>query len=279
VSEYETEPYGNTEIVADAIDTIHEQGLRVVLATNLGGVFAGINTGVYHLLHPEIWVQDPLEGTIQKCCFNNTAFLSYTKVFYEKLFDKFKIDGIAFDEPHRYKCVCEDCCRKFSETIGGDLGKVDQSTCKKFAEDSAVKYISLISRLAKERHLSTSCIVNDFKSLDYHAMLCSLKDLDILGPDPYWFHNKKDVKWVGEITKTYKRICEEKGKDCLVVIQGFNVPSGREQEIYEAGKITAANGADILCGWYHWRGTQNPELTWDTTLRMLNDFGKRRYKG
>jgi len=136
VTEYEAHKNPkNTKIVASAISIIHEYGLRVILATDLGGILAGIYPDTYHLLHPETWVKHPEGKITQGCCVNNSEFLSYAKGFYAKLLDDFRVDGISFDEPQPYTCVCHDCCAKFSETVGGNLIKASQNTSRKFAED------------------------------------------------------------------------------------------------------------------------------------------------
>ena len=124
--------------------------------------------------------------------------------------------------------------------------------------------------------MSTACVLNDCRIGDFHATLCNLGHLDILGSDPYWFFGK-EVIWVREVTKAYKQLCKDSNKDCWIVIQSFHVPSGRENEIYEAGKIAAEEGADILCGWYHWRGTENravPPRSDSQVHQHLNEAGE-----
>ena len=299
VSEPELKPHGDTPIFKNAIKIIHDHSLKVVVSLGTGGRFSSALLSPWHLTHPETWLKFPSDAATTKqhflgtdilysylfkiagrerCCVNNPDFIAYTKEFYANLFDNYDVDGVGFDEPLEFPCVCKHCMEKFKKVKGKELsGKTDEENLE-FQAESLVEYISLISDLAKAKGLTTACVVGSRPEVPFHSKLAQVKNLDIFGPDPYWIGpgSKHSVSWVGEMTKAYREICDRGNKLLWVVIQGHNIPSGREHEIYKAGKLAAENGTDILCGYFHWRGTENPELTWDTIHRMLIDFGPKR---
>ena len=300
VSEPELKPHGDTPIFKDAIKIIHDHGLRVVVSLGTGGRFSSYLPSPWHLTHPETWLKFPsdtattkqhlvgteisysyifnIPGIKERCCVNNPDFIAYTKKFYTDLFDNYDVDGVGFDEPLEFPCVCKHCTAKFKEAKGKKIsGKTDEENLE-FQAESLVEYTSLICDIAKAKGLTTACVVGSRPEAPFHSKLAKVKNLDIFGPDPYWLgpDSKHGVPWVGEMTKAYREICDRGNKLLWVVIQGFHASFGREHEIYEAGKLAAENGTDVLCGWFHWRSTDNPELTWDTTYRMLKDFGRKR---
>ena len=281
-SEHEIKPYGGTEIFKNAVKTIHEHGMRVFISLGTGDRFSVINPCTWHLTRPETWIRWPANATdptprVKRACVNNPVFIDYTKQFYSDLFDKNEVDGVGFDEPHEFPCICRHCQKKFKDTKGKKMsGKEDEENIK-FQSESLAEYIAMISDLAKNRGLATACVVGPRPKAHLHAMLIQNKNLDFFGPDPYWMYpgSQKDTSWVAEMTDAYRKICDKGNKLLWVVIQGHNIPSGREPEIYEAGRLAAENGADVLCGYFHWRGTENPEATWETIYRMLIDHKQK----
>ena len=284
-NEHEIRPYGDSEIFKDAIKIIHDHGLKIIVSVGTGGRFSAINPCTWHFSHPETWFILPPDLADTKdhyfrrrevSCINNPDFLAYTKQYYSELFSKYDVDGVGFDEPREIPCICKYCQKIFEEQKGKKMsGKGDEENLK-FQAESLAKYISLISDLAKEKGLLTASVTYlQQKEKYFHDLLARIKNIDYFGIDPYWTF-QQPVTFVGEMTREAREICNENGKLLWVVIQGFHIPSGREPEIYEAGRLAAENGADVLCGFTHWRHTENPELTWDTTHRMLIDFGPKK---
>jgi len=282
-SEHEIHRYGDSYIFKDAIKVIHDHGLRAIVSVGTGGRFSAMNPSTWHLSHPETWVQPPAlpEGSQLRllpkeyCCVNNPAFIEYTRDYYRRLFDENKVDGIGFDEPREFPCLCTHCRDKYRREKGSDMSGLCDRAQLEFQAESLAEYIKIIADIAKERGAVTASVVYLQPSEEYfHRMLIRIPTLDYFGIDPYWF--EKPVEYVGEHTREARTFCKGTNKLLWVVIQGFHMPAGTEHQIYDAGKIAADNGADVLCGFSHWRGTENPEAAWDTTHRMLKDFGPKR---
>jgi len=281
-SEHEIKPYGGTEIFKNVVKIIHDHGMKIFVSLGTGDRFSVINPCTWHLVHPETWIEwppDAIDPTpwIKRSCVNNPVFIEYTKQYYSNLFKNYDIDGVGFDEPHEFPCICKYCQKRFEELNHRKMsGRGDEENLR-FQAESLSEYIAMISDMAKQTDLKTACVVGPRPEAYLHELLVKTKNLDYLGPDPYWIYpgSQKNTSWVAEMTKAYRKICDEGNKLLWVVIQGHNIPSGREAEIYEAGRLAAENGADVLCGYFHWRGTENPEATWDTIFRMLIDFGKK----
>jgi len=287
-SEHEIHPYADSEIFKDTVKIIHDHGLRIIVSIGTGGRFSAINPSTWHFGHPETWFRLPpdLANTTdhyfrrrEVSCVNNPKFLKYTKQYYSDLLDNYDIDGIGFDEPREIPCVCKYCQKRFEELNHRKMsGRGDEENLR-FQAESLSEYITMISDMAKQKGVfSASVTYLQPKEAYFHKLLAEIKSIDYFGIDPYWMFNKP-VTFVAEMTKEAREICDKNKKLLWVVIQNFHVPSGREAEIYEAGRLAAENGADVLCGFTHWRATQNPELTWDTTHRMLIDFGPKRRSG
>ena len=281
-SEKELLPYGDTPIFKDAVKLIRDHGLKVIVSVGTGYRFSAVNPCTWQFSHPEAWIKlPPVRGVatgfwpaaVDCCCINHPVFVGYALDFYKKLFDTHEVDGIGFDEPRELPCLCEHCRKKYRERKGHDMSGSEDQEHLEFQAESLAEYITLLSDLAKERGLLTASVVSlQPHEVFFHSLLARIPSLDYFGIDPYWFD--KPVDLVGTDTRAARRICDASGKRLWVVIQGFHIPSGREQEITTAGRLAAENGADVLCGWTHWRGTGNPELTWDTTHRMLIEFGR-----
>jgi len=277
VNETELRPHVDTEIFSDAIKIMHDHGLKVIVHVNLGHVdHQGVYPDTYCLLHPENWIKQPQgRNPISRCCVNNPEFISYTRKFFMDFFEKWRVDGYWFNEPNAEACICNFCREKFRRTQGEEMsGKADEENLN-FQTKSLIEYISLVSDIAKEMEVTTACVARPpttEKVIAFYRRFTAVKSLDILGANIYFMN----LNWATEVVKKFRGICDEGNKLFYACIQGFKIPSGRENEIYEAGRIAAENGVDILCGWYHWRGTDNPERTWDTTYKMLIDFGKRK---
>lgn len=282
-SEHEIRRYGDSYIFKDAIKAIHDHGLRAIVSVGTGGRFSAMNPSTWHLSHPETWVQPPElpKDSILRmmpreiCCVNNPVFVEYTKDYYRRLFDENQVDGIGFDEPREFPCLCEHCRKKYRQRKGGEpSGRFDQDQLD-FQAESLAEYITIIADIAKERGASTASVVFLQPSEEhFHSLLIRIPSIDYFGIDPYWF--EKPVDYVREHTLEGRKLCDGTNKLLWVVIQGFHLSAGTEHQIYEAGRIASDNGADVLCGFSHWRGTENPEAAWDTTHRMLKDFGPKR---
>lgn len=281
-SEHEIRPYGDTAIFKDALRAIHDHGLKVIVSVGTGYRFSAVNPCTWHFSHPELWLQMPRErgiatgfwpAAVECCCVNNPTFIGYAVDFYRKLLDDHEVDGIGFDEPRELPCLCEHCRKKYRQRKGRDMSGSEDREHLEFQAESLAEYLTLLSDLAKQRGKLTASVVSlQPHEVHFHSLLGRIPSLDYFGIDPYWFDKPVDI--VGTDTAAAKRVCDASGKRLWVVIQGFHIPSGREQEITAAGRLAAENGADVLCGWFHWRGTGNPELAWDTTHRMLIEFGR-----
>ena len=266
---YELRPYGGSPILGDAMKTIHDAGMEVMLATDFGEIFAKIGeSSTYSLAHPETHL---VQKDGRECaCVNNPEFVKHSDKYYNWIFDNYEVDWLNYDEPtgyaRGYRCTCEWCRTK----LGRAFSEQEPERNADLYAQSFIEYLDHIGGLAKKRGKKVSAVCNGEYPFFFEE-LTRLSTVDMVGPDPYWFPSGTP-DGVVEVTNRFYSMCQKYQKKCSVVIQGFNVPAGREDEIYQAGRLAARVGVDCMIGWFHWRSTGNPSKAWATTFKMLKDF-------
>ena len=253
----------------------HRAGLKVyVIFSRFGGLFAGAPR-VPSLFSAER--QDTLmrrkDGSIYSgytgvySCVNNRDFRKFFIRTTTRLLEKYKIDGVVFDEPKLSgsPCYC-GTCRKL-------LGKEDPVVFRnrsvvKFLDDAAAKMKKINPRLE-------IALFNDtIYPLEFHRMSAGMKNLDYHGTDgslsKQWV-NKSEIKQVKtpllEQVKEAKKIAEENGKKFMAVCENFQVPASEIPAWERNFEKVLEYRPDLLVFFYYAPNTDDPEKLHDMIAR------------
>ena len=135
-------------------------------------------------------------------------------------------------------------------------------------------FIEQSSKLVKERDPKKSvtvCLMPFFTAEEQGASwekVCSIRELDVFGTDPYWSIIQKDLDFVSTTSEETVKLAKKYGKKSQLWIQGFLIPAGKEEEVREAGKIIGNSGVDSVFTWAYRAcegsivQSENPKKVW-----------------
>ncbi len=222
------------------------------------------------------------EFPIVGACFNTEAFRKYFFDAISKLAEEDVFDGFFWDEPHYiitgskeiYSCVCPTCRQLFKEQYGYDMPEKVNEDIFEFKERTILDFIEQSSKLVKKidsKKSVTVCLMPFFTAEEQGASwekVCSIKELDVFGTDPYWSLIQKDLDFVSTTSEETVKLAKKYDKKSQLWIQGFLIPAGKEEEIREAGKIIGNSGVDSVFTWAYRAcegsivQSENPKKVW-----------------
>lgn len=222
------------------------------------------------------------EFPIVGACFNTEAFRKYFFDAISKLAEEDVFDGFFWDEPHYiitgskeiYSCVCPTCRQLFKEQYGYDMPEKVNEDIFEFKERTILDFIEQSSKLVKKidsKKSVTVCLMPFFTAEEQGASwekVCSIKELDVFGTDPYWSLIQKDLDFVSTTSEETVKLAKKYDKKSQLWIQGFLIPAGKEEEVREAGKIIGNSGVDSVFTWAYRAcegsivQSENPKKVW-----------------
>jgi hypothetical protein len=222
------------------------------------------------------------EFPIVGACFNTEAFRKYFFDAISKLAEEDVFDGFFWDEPHYiitgskeiYSCVCPTCRQLFKEQYGYDMPEKVNQDVFEFKERTILDFIEQSSKLVKKidsKKSVTVCLMPFFTAEEQGASwekVCSIKELDVFGTDPYWSIIQKDLDFVSTTSEETIKLAKKYDKRSQLWIQGFLIPAGKEEEVREAGKIIGNSGVDSVFTWAYRAcegsivQSENPKKVW-----------------
>lgn len=283
VSEYDYQVwYSNVISIAQKAK---ELGLRVyVNLWAFGKVFGGEAPSVFlqdnvnyrQVLSKE--VPFPLVGA----CFNTEGFRKYFFDAVSKLAGEKVFDGFFWDEPHYiitgskeiYSCVCPKCRELFREKYGYNMPPKANEDVFKFKEQSILDFLGQASKLVKKvdpQKSVTVCLMPFYTAEEQGVSwekVCSIKEIDVFGTDPYWSIARKDLDFVSQASQETVKIARKYGKKSQLWIQGFLIPAGKEEEVRQAGRIIGNTDVDSVFTWAYRAcegsmvQSENPKKVW-----------------
>ena len=105
------------------------------------------------------------------------------------------------------------------------------------------------------------------------SRICSIKDIDDFGTDPYWFGTPayapdgNPYEYVYNSSRNCIEVAKNFGKDSHIWIQGYGAKMGREHEIIIAAEAAYDAGARTVLSWSFGGGeannyrSENPQKT------------------
>ena len=108
------------------------------------------------------------------------------------------------------------------------------------------------------------------------SRICSIKNIDNVGTDPYWFGSKNEpYEYNYNASKKCIEVADSFGKDHNIWIQSYNAPRGREDEIIQATEAAYDAGARTILAWsFHSAESnsyrsENTERSWLCTVEGM----------
>ena len=108
--------------------------------------------------------------------------------------------------------------------------------------------------------------------------LLAVPHIDNVGTDPYWLEMTKDKEaydFVYDITKKLISATDKAEKDHGIWIQGYNIPAGKEEELFLGTAAAYYAGARTILSWSFHGGEsntyrcENPERSWLYTVEAF----------
>jgi len=224
-------------------------------------------------------------------CPNNPKFREWFKRKIVEFVERYPVDGFLFDEihfddrnwPKVWHCRCDNCRKLFKERYGKDMPLELTEEVIKFRQEIMIDFIDHLCTSVKEcdRRIETSiCLYPEvevpsrFGTEDWEG-ISKIKNLDVLGTDPYWIpiedrigaeRSPYKMRKGEDVTSRYKwftrKVIElsktEEKKSCIWV-QACCIPAGKENEVYKAVVTAAQLGIDMIGAWsYMDYGFENP---------------------
>lgn len=272
-----------------------ELGLSVYI--NLwafGRVFGGEPPSVFLQDNPHNRQILSRELPIAAACFNTKAFRDYFTDAVSRFAREDVFDGFFWDEPHYiitgqeevYSCLCPRCRHLFREWYGYEIPKKPNEDFLAFRERSILDFLKLSSETVKQIDAGKSitlCLMPFFSAYEQGASwerVCALEELDVFATDPYWSLMQKDMEFVSRVSEDTVELARRNGKRSQLWIQGFLIPSGREEEVRDAGMIIGASGVDSVFTWAYRAcegsviQSENPRMVWSIIKELYGELGE-----
>ena len=259
-----------------------------------GKVFGGEPPSVFlqdHVDNRQVLSKEPPLPLVG-ACFNTEGFRRYFFAAVSKLAGEEVFDGFFWDEPHFiitgsrdiYSCVCPRCRELFKEQYGYDMPKRANKDVFEFKEKSILNFLQESSRLVKDIDSKKSvivCLMPFFTAEEQGASwekVCSIKELDVFGTDPYWSLVRRDLDFVSSVSRETVELARRYRKKSQLWIQGFLIPAGKEEEVREAGRIIGKSGVDSVFTWAYRAcegsivESENPKKVWSIIKEVYEEL-------
>ena len=291
----------HSKAIKEIFDISKDNGLEVWV-DNWG--LGGMPGDKSHFLsyHPEAHMQYG-DGVMHpyQVCLNAPSYRQFVKDWLDKVAELGGKTAI-WDEPQiplphvegtttneRYSCCsCPECKKLFREKYGKEMPLHIDAEVGEFRTDTIMDFFTFITDHAAS--LGMKNVVNPIPQImegftdndgrnKYQKFtierLLSVPHIDNVGTDPYWYDMTKDhcaYDFVYGISKKLIAATDKAEKDHSIWIQGYNIPSGREEELFLGTAAAYDAGARTILSWSFHAGEsntyrcENPERAWAYTV-------------
>ncbi|MBI2560454.1 MAG: hypothetical protein HYW14_04900 [Planctomycetes bacterium] len=294
-----------SETMMDIVKVSKDAGLEVHLDPwAVGQVFGGESFSNFVKLRPDARQQLSLpecDFRVNKACLNSRTFRQWMALWID-LAARTGADGVFWDEPHLYfgelaplfgpkqqiwGCVCNTCKNIFKDTYGYEMPLDFTEDVKKFRQWTLLNFIEYLCNFASDMGLKNSiCIfpTNEPKYGIYEwEEVLKIKNIDVFGSDPYWLcFNKKVKDFVGTVSRQVIDLCKKYNKEAQIWIQGFRVPSGKENEVSDAIQVAYDTGIRNIATWSFEAGacmsyikSERPSIVWENIVEKYRKLAGR----
>lgn len=262
-----------------------------------GGIFGGEAFSGFlqnNMNEAQVSNEEMQKGSV---CLRSEVFKEYMKQWIDSVKEA-GFDAIFWDEPHfhiptpvtdfprKWTCRCEKCRSSFKEKYGYEMPTDYNQDISDFRNDTAIEFFEQMTEYAKQKALkNVVCFLpfeTDLFGIRNFESIARLSSIDDIGTDPYWYAFGLPMSpFVENAAKTIKELSQKHNKTNHMWLQGFKVPSNREEELIEGFKTMKENQIEKVFFWGVYAcehissiSPDNPKRTWETILKIVKEFGE-----
>ena len=232
----------------------------------VGQVFGGEAFSLFTSLYPEANQRNDAGEILPTACFNNEIFQDFMKQWIKDAVS-LDTDYIFWDEPHwfidrlftkKFKsgkaCFCESCNKKFHKEYNKNISLATDEELKKFREESLFDFLKEMTKYVKSfGKKNTICLLpyeNNWDKIDNWERYAELHSCDMIATDPYWICFRQDLEpFVSRYSEKIYNLTQKYDVEGQLWVQGFRIPTGKEEEINKAFEIIKDSGIDNVFVW------------------------------
>lgn len=195
-------------------------------------------------------------------------------------------EGVFIDEPMTQDCFCLHCQSCFEERFDGSLREsLGTAEYNAFQLATVVGYVTRVCQRVKalDASLKTmACVMPFHPHTELFEPVSAIPELDVFGTDPYWLLGGgfADMTLDDAVShaQRVRALCEARGKQSQIWLNGWRIPAGREEQIHTGGKALAEVGCDSLYTWSFRAGLgtyeecDRPEVAWENVVRLYREL-------
>ncbi len=236
----------------------------------LAGIFSGETASWFIPYHPETWQAREDGVPVPHACPNAPGTMELLHEWIDFVAEA-GAEWILWDEPHfwspgrdywpmrvapgHWACRCKYCRQAFRRRYGYGMPLELTPEVAEFRGDSLLSFLDGLLGYAREKGLRNAVCWAPPEQLPGSVPLegiLRLEGTDVLAIDPYWMLVGKGVEdffrpWLLRA----RELSSSEGKPLQVWLQGFQVPQGREEELWEGALLAAGLGVEYLAIWHH----------------------------
>ena len=257
----------------------HDLGLRVLANFwCFASAFGGGRMSILLTEEPDTWLLGADGARRGLGCMNHPALLARAREMVDVCIVA-GYDGFFWDEPTAQDCYCPHCRVAYAEQVGGELLAAPAEKVAAFRQWSIGNYVRVMSDYVKGRRadLETATCVMPIDRAAWE-LTAAIPSLDTFGSDPYWQVMDGTLPWTAEVTRDVVSLSRKHGKRCLMWLQGWAMPAGREVEILQAARLIAGERPDALYTWSYRGGLgsdeqcEDPQAAWAQVVAAYREL-------
>lgn len=259
-----------------------DKGLKPMAAVwGYANTFGGGRISRLMLDDTEMWVRDCSGNLSPLACYNNPKTTQHFLVIADRLAEA-GFESIFIDEPTTQPCWCTHCQTKYRLRNHAELGTDPNSPeMQQFLRQNCIDYVATLCKGVKQTHPemeTMACLMPHDEAM--WQQIVEIGELDNFGTDTYWFLKEAHLtidQSVG-ICSRCRDLAVKHNKRSHIWLQGWFIPAGKEQELYEGGLRLARTGHDSFYTWSYMGalGTNeqsaNPLLVWQSVSKLYREL-------
>jgi hypothetical protein len=288
----------HTVDVGRLVAATRERGLEAQLDPwGVGGLFGGEADSELALTHPDARQVDAAGRSVPACCPNAPAVRDLLRRWTRTAAD-LGADVLFWDEPHFYLgaygearpvprcCRCGHCRSAWSAAGGaGELPAEGDAALEAFRTRSLRDLLAECVAAAPETVRHSVCLLPRGEyagaGTDAWEPFADVPGIARLATDPYWMSRPVDpAAFVRRHSAPLRPLCDARGAEMEIWIQGIRIPAGSEAAILAATEAAVESGADRIAYW-SFRGTAamsslacgDPDAAWAAMCEAVRRFG------
>ncbi len=230
-------------------------------------------------------------------CLNNPSFVEFMKKWTDAAL-QCGADVLFWDEPHFYiypedegcrawACKCKHCQKLFKKRFSEAMPSLLNDNLREFKEDSIVDFLTKLCDYAKKKNVINSMCFLPFENsstVNNWEKVAKIKNLDIIGSDPYWRKGQSEeeiIERVGSFSKRIQDLSLKHNKEGQIWILNFAIEKGKESDIELAVETAYKEGIRDIAAWSYYGTAQmsslacdDPETTWKTLGKVYKRLSK-----